>query len=278
MLARDVRVRCATGHLQAPHTNSLPDSTTNMSPCVSLHTLCRAQAKKAAEAAAKPVSKKAALLDDSTEETDPTLYFENRVKVINAKKAKGLNPYPHKFNVTMALPDYVAKYKDLEAGSRLDDVVVAVAGTCRVWVWVCVGVGVGGWVGACGWLGPGGTREAAGTSSGSSDCQQRQPPATACSWSHVAAAGPAGEPVKRPTPPQCHHCQRQQQRQQQQLDHKELGQPHPASSQLCAGGSLFIGEVAAPRSHPPHSCTTLLCAACLCIFCWPNALLLPQGV
>lgn len=84
--------------------------------------------KKAAEAAAKPPSKKAALLDDSAEETDPTLYFENRVKAINAKKAKGLNPYPHKFNVTMSLPDYVAKYKDLEDGSRLDDVVVAVAG------------------------------------------------------------------------------------------------------------------------------------------------------
>lgn len=120
-----------------PHTNSLPDST----PCVSLHTLCRAQAKKAAEAAAKPVSKKAALLDDSTEETDPTLYFENRVKVINAKKAKGLNPYPHKFNVTMALPDYVAKYKDLEAGSRLDDVVVAVAGVSGV----CMMDGWGKW-------------------------------------------------------------------------------------------------------------------------------------
>jgi hypothetical protein len=89
---------------------------------------CLLQAKKAAEAAAKPVTKKAALLDDSSEETDPTLYFENRVKVINAKKSKGLNPYPHKFNVTMSLPEYLEKYKDLEAGSRLEDVTVAVAG------------------------------------------------------------------------------------------------------------------------------------------------------
>lgn len=86
------------------------------------------QAKKAAEAAAKPPSKKAALMDDSTEETDPTLYFENRVKVLDAKKAKGINPYPHKFNVTMSLPDYIAKYSSLEPGQRLDDVTVSVAG------------------------------------------------------------------------------------------------------------------------------------------------------
>jgi hypothetical protein len=89
------------------------------------------QAKKAAEAAAKPVSKKAALLDDSTEETDPTLYFENRVKGLNAKKAKGQNPYPHKFNVTLTLPECVAKYANLEAGQRLDDVTVSVAGASK---------------------------------------------------------------------------------------------------------------------------------------------------
>lgn len=77
----------------------------------------------------KPPSKKAALLDDSSEETDPNLYYENRVKALAAKKAKGLNPYPHKFEVTSSLPDYVAKYSSsIEAGQRLDDVTVAVAG------------------------------------------------------------------------------------------------------------------------------------------------------
>lgn len=97
--------------------------------CLCMYT----QAKKAAEAAAKPVSKKAALLDDSSEETDPTLYFENRVKGLNAKKAKGLNPYPHKFNVTLTLPEYVTKYANLEAGQRLDDVTVSVAGASTPW-------------------------------------------------------------------------------------------------------------------------------------------------
>lgn len=86
------------------------------------------QAKKAAEAAAKPPSKKAALLDDSAEETDPTLYFENRVKAVVAKQAKGVNPYPHKFQVTTSLPEYIKQYADLEPGQHLKDVTVSLAG------------------------------------------------------------------------------------------------------------------------------------------------------
>eukprot|EP00882_Tetradesmus_deserticola_P028572 GHRQ01031837.1.p2 GENE.GHRQ01031837.1~~GHRQ01031837.1.p2 ORF type:complete len:141 (+),score=77.87 GHRQ01031837.1:295-717(+) len=84
--------------------------------------------KKAADAAAKPPSKKAALLDDSAEEADPALYYENRLKQLAAKKAKGINPYPHKFAVDTTLPQYIVKYASLEAGSRLDDVTVSLAG------------------------------------------------------------------------------------------------------------------------------------------------------
>jgi hypothetical protein len=87
------------------------------------------QAKKAAEAATKPAApKKAALLDDSAEELDPTLYFENRVKFVEARKAGGANPYPHKFPVTTSIPEYIAKYQGLEAGAQLKDVKVALAG------------------------------------------------------------------------------------------------------------------------------------------------------
>jgi hypothetical protein len=91
------------------------------------------QAKKAAEAASKPAApKKAALLDDSAEELDPTLYFENRVKFVEGRKAGGANPYPHKFPVTISIPEYIAKYKDLEAGAQLKDVKVALAGGWRL--------------------------------------------------------------------------------------------------------------------------------------------------
>lgn len=89
-------------------------------------------AKRAAEAGAAPAKSKddaPALIDDSKdEELDPTMYFENRVKYINAKKEKGINPYPHKFDVSMSMPEYVAKYSSLEAGEQLSDVTVSIAG------------------------------------------------------------------------------------------------------------------------------------------------------
>ncbi|PNH09083.1 Lysine--tRNA ligase [Tetrabaena socialis] len=91
------------------------------------------EAAKAATAAAAPpkAAKEAdgpALEDDSNEITDPTAYFENRVRNINSKKAKGLNPYPHKFHVSSSLPDFVAKYSALETGAQDAETTVAVAG------------------------------------------------------------------------------------------------------------------------------------------------------
>lgn len=87
------------------------------------------KAKKAAESAAdgKPAAGPS-LQDDSTEEQDPSLYYENRVKAIVAKKARGENPYPHKFNVSISVPQYVAKYASLEAGTQLTDDSVSIAG------------------------------------------------------------------------------------------------------------------------------------------------------
>jgi lysyl-tRNA synthetase class 2 len=50
------------------------------------------------------------------------------VKAITAKKAAGINPYPHKFHVSMSLPEYIEKYSSLEPGQQLTDVTVSVAG------------------------------------------------------------------------------------------------------------------------------------------------------
>ncbi len=92
------------------------------------------QAAKAAHAATQMVDKAAkgveelGLEDDSNEEVDPNLYYENRCKALEAKKAKGINPYPHKFHVSMALPEFIKKYQDLEPGSHLEDVTVSLAG------------------------------------------------------------------------------------------------------------------------------------------------------
>ena len=99
------------------------------------------QAKKAEQAATQQAEKAAkglqgiqisgdggTLDDDSNEELDPAQYFENRVKAIEAKKAKGVNPYPHKFHVSTSLPDFVQKFQDLEPGQQMTDVTISLAG------------------------------------------------------------------------------------------------------------------------------------------------------
>lgn len=87
-----------------------------------------AKAAKAAAAPAKEAKEDGGLDDDSTEITDPTAYYENRVKVVNAKKAAGQNPYPHKWQVSISVPDFIAQYSSLEAGQTLPDVAVSIAG------------------------------------------------------------------------------------------------------------------------------------------------------
>lgn len=46
-------------------------------------------------------------------------YYENRVRAVQAAKARGENPYPHKFEVSIQLPAYVEKYTPLEAGTQV---------------------------------------------------------------------------------------------------------------------------------------------------------------
>lgn len=92
-----------------------------------------AQAKQAAEAAARAAAKAAngddvKLEDDASEETDPTKYYENRLRTVTAARESGKNPYPHKFHVSMQLPAYVEKYKDIEPGTKVSDEKVSFAG------------------------------------------------------------------------------------------------------------------------------------------------------
>ncbi len=60
---------------------------------------------------------------------DPNLYHERRVAAVKHAKASGSNLYPHKFEVSISLPDFVEKYKDLPDGDHLEDgTVVSIAG------------------------------------------------------------------------------------------------------------------------------------------------------
>eukprot|EP00199_Chlamydomonas_sp_CCMP681_P000308 CAMPEP_0119109168 /NCGR_PEP_ID=MMETSP1180-20130426/17500_1 /TAXON_ID=3052 ORGANISM="Chlamydomonas cf sp, Strain CCMP681" /NCGR_SAMPLE_ID=MMETSP1180 /ASSEMBLY_ACC=CAM_ASM_000741 /LENGTH=584 /DNA_ID=CAMNT_0007094885 /DNA_START=168 /DNA_END=1922 /DNA_ORIENTATION=+ len=86
-------------------------------------------ATKAAEQAAKPAKEKEeGGLEEDNEDLDPAAYRENRIRAVTLKKEKGINPYPHKFHVSLSVPEFVAKYNDLEPGSQLQDVTVSVAG------------------------------------------------------------------------------------------------------------------------------------------------------
>ncbi|VAH95452.1 unnamed protein product [Triticum turgidum subsp. durum] len=53
------------------------------------------------------------------EETDPTQYYENRLKMLDSLRSAGVDPYPHKFEVAISIADYVAKHSSLGAGEHL---------------------------------------------------------------------------------------------------------------------------------------------------------------
>ena len=74
------------------------------------------KAKKAEENAEKnkgQSSKKDKSGGDDDEPLEPHLYTEYRLGKLNEySKTNGLNPYPHKFQTDMLIPDYVTKYQD----------------------------------------------------------------------------------------------------------------------------------------------------------------------
>ncbi|KAJ7960325.1 Lysine--tRNA ligase [Quillaja saponaria] len=82
------------------------------------------KAKKAAETESTQ-TKKSVSADD--EDMDPTQYYLNRLKYLEAEK-KGGNPYPHKFHVSMSIIEYIEKYGALGNGEHLEDVTVSLAG------------------------------------------------------------------------------------------------------------------------------------------------------
>ena len=44
-----------------------------------------------------------------------------RCRALEAARSGGRNPYPHKFPVSIYIPDYIEKYRDTEAGARVED-------------------------------------------------------------------------------------------------------------------------------------------------------------
>ncbi|ODQ83100.1 hypothetical protein BABINDRAFT_80844 [Babjeviella inositovora NRRL Y-12698] len=87
------------------------------------------KAEKAAKAAltAPKVTKK----KDEMADLSPNQYFEIRSRQIDqlrSNKHAGINPYPHKFNVSLSVPAFAKAYAHLGRGETLPDVTVSVAG------------------------------------------------------------------------------------------------------------------------------------------------------
>ncbi|CAL1378179.1 unnamed protein product [Linum trigynum] len=87
----------------------------------------RKEEERAKQAAAKPSSKTQKPAGDD-DEMDPTQYFENRLKYLEAQKSEAKNPYPHKFFVTLTISEYVDKFGSLSNGEHLEDVSASLAG------------------------------------------------------------------------------------------------------------------------------------------------------
>lgn len=80
-------------------------------------------------AEAKAAPKAAPVKKAEEEDIDPSKYFENRVaQLATLEKEKNYNPWPHKFDVTMTIPEFHAKFEYLKGQEKAEGVVVSVAG------------------------------------------------------------------------------------------------------------------------------------------------------
>ena len=55
-----------------------------------------------------------------SEEIDPVAYKKNRSDYISSLKSSQTNPYPHKFSISLLLPEFISKYSYLSKGEKLD--------------------------------------------------------------------------------------------------------------------------------------------------------------
>lgn len=85
--------------------------------------------EKEEKKASNPVTQKKKTED--VEEIDPSKYFENRQKQLSSLSKEGIESYPHKFNATHSLAEFVDKYSSLTEENPLSEDLVGVAGRIR---------------------------------------------------------------------------------------------------------------------------------------------------
>lgn len=87
----------------------------------------KAEKEKLRQETSKLVTAKENDLDEA-KDLDPNEYFKIRSAAVEHLKATDDHPYPHKFNVTLSLADFIDKYSSLEPGQILTNEEVNIAG------------------------------------------------------------------------------------------------------------------------------------------------------
>jgi len=59
---------------------------------------------------------------------ESNIYRDERIAKLVMLKNEGLNPYPHKFNITKTFLNYIQSYKDIQNGERLIDKIESISG------------------------------------------------------------------------------------------------------------------------------------------------------
>jgi lysyl-tRNA synthetase class 2 len=71
--------------------------------------------------------------EDAEEELGPNQYYDMRKEmVLNMQTKYNMNPFPHKFEVTIQVPDFHKKYSHLQENESLANEIVSVAGRVRL--------------------------------------------------------------------------------------------------------------------------------------------------
>jgi lysyl-tRNA synthetase class 2 len=91
----------------------------------SLETL---QVAQAAAAAAKPGKAGGGLKQPDDDSLDPNQFYERRVKAVKNARDANIEPYPHKFETSIQVPQYVVKYSGLPDGEHSEDKTESIAG------------------------------------------------------------------------------------------------------------------------------------------------------
>jgi len=86
------------------------------------------QAAQAAAAGPKAGKAEGALKQPDDDSLDPNQFYERRVKAVKDARGANIEPYPHKFETSIQVPQYVAKYSGLPTGEHSEEITESIAG------------------------------------------------------------------------------------------------------------------------------------------------------